>query len=870
MRANMLITSQTCYSTPCLLSAAIITVPEAISRISHLRTVGFRTLLLLNLKMTWILTVLSGACFILLGSVGDCKEKLSSRTMSFHQTQLGEKQGQVLTRQRRDDTASPSPTFTACKLPLTPYELGVLDQNTHETGFHGDDGASFTLTWVGDGTGVILVLSTISAPLDSFFEGASSRLYRSADYGKSFYDISHLINNTFIRKDFGILPGPGNSHQVILTAETPVLNNSGGVIFISTDAGVSFKSVQLPFHPAQPITFHFLNPEYLVVISIDGGLWLSVNFGAVWIKAHEGTYSYTWGSGITLFFSSSPTGTVESDRRGELLLKRTEDLGKTFTTVAENVFSFGYIGGFLFASIIETLGAPRVLYVSSDQGDNLNKAKLPSASTEQFYSVLDGDEDMIFMHVDDAGEESYFGTVYISDDRGILYSKSLEHHLFGGEGKSDFTNVTSLRGVYLTNILEEDGRIRTVITFNRGGNWRALNKPQNVECGEDEGNCNLHIHGEHSRFNSITPMLPLSDPTAIGLVIAHGSVGDSISSTRPDVFVSEDGGYSWRGALRGAHHYSILDSGGLIVAVEAHPRDGQINTIKFSTDEGQCWKVYNFTKQPIFFAGLASEPGTKTMNISVWGYRPDENNQPMWVAVTIDFQSILTRECRTDDYVQWLAHAPEGGDSAMDGCVLGYKEVFFRLKKNSVCRNGRDYVVSRQISPCPCTREDYLCDYGYYHHENSSECLKQPEAVDQTLNVCQNGEEVELIPSGYRKVPGDYCVGGFTPLRREESAKRNCGSSSQPATPSEHSALPVSVTQRETMVLVVACIGVVTVILVAVASVVYTVTRMFYRNRVPAYRFSALQFQDDPERVTVTNRASVDSDDVSVITVKRW
>lgn len=52
-------------------------------------------------------------------------------------------------------------------------------------------------------------------------------------------------------------------------------------------------------------------------------------------------------------------------------------------------------------------------------------------------------------------EDTYFGTIYTSDDRGILYSKSLERHLFGGEGKSDFTNVTSLRGVYLTNILEE-------------------------------------------------------------------------------------------------------------------------------------------------------------------------------------------------------------------------------------------------------------------------------------------------------------------------------------------------------------------------------------------------------------------------------
>lgn len=48
------------------------------------------------------------------------------------------------------------------------------------------------------------------------------------------------------------------------------------------------------------------------------------------------------------------------------------------------------------------------------------------------------------------------GTIYTSDDRGIVYSKSLERHLYtktGGE--TDFTNVTSLRGVFITSVLGE-------------------------------------------------------------------------------------------------------------------------------------------------------------------------------------------------------------------------------------------------------------------------------------------------------------------------------------------------------------------------------------------------------------------------------
>lgn len=57
--------------------------------------------------------------------------------------------------------------------------------------------------------------------------------------------------------------------QVILTADIPVVDNRGGIIFTSTDAGATFKFIQLPFHLAQPITYHFLNPDYLVALSID-------------------------------------------------------------------------------------------------------------------------------------------------------------------------------------------------------------------------------------------------------------------------------------------------------------------------------------------------------------------------------------------------------------------------------------------------------------------------------------------------------------------------------------------------------------------------------------------------------------------------
>ncbi|XP_068611668.1 sortilin [Brachionichthys hirsutus] len=788
--------------------------------------------------------LLLGVCaLLLLAAEGGSR----GRTLSFRRTpQQDDRRGR--SRPRRDAsgslTAPGGPPLTSCRIPLTLAEHKVLDDNTHETGFNGDDGSYVILTWVGDGTGVVLVLSTFSAPIESFLEGGSSRLYRSTDYGKSFHDISQRINNTFIREEFGVRVGPGSS--VILTADIPVVHNRGGIIFTSTDAGATFKFIQLPFHLAQPITYHFLNPDYLAALSIDGGLWLSLDFGAKWTKVHDGVHSFSWGAGIHLFFSYSRVDADEADERGDLVLKRTKDLGQTFTTIHEDIYSFGYIGAFLFFSVMEDSRSPRVMYFSSDQGDTFSQAVLPSASTEQFYSILDGDEDMLFMHVDNPGD-TFFGTMYTSDDRGILFYKSLERHLFDGQRKSDFTNITSLRGVYLTNRLDDDGRIRSVISFNRGGTWRQLNKPENVECGDQVQSCNLHIHGEHSCNNRIVPMLALSEPTAIGLVIAHGTVGDSLSSsTHPDVFVSSDGGYNWRGTLRGPHHYSILDSGGLIVAVEAH-HERQVKTIKFSTDEGRCWKSYNFTEQPFFFAGLASEPGTKAMSVSVWGFRPEEDAQPMWVAVTIDFQSLIRRECTEQDYEAWLAHSSDtAGESDRSGCVLGVKETYRRLKKQSACRNGRGFVVSKRETPCLCTRDDFQCDFGYYRDVNASYCV----AANKTSDICLNGEEGELPSAGYRKVPSNKCEGGFNPRLDAQTVVRPCAVSPGPGPPARSSPPTTHFdTPRERLVLILVCAGAGVIVLVAVLSAIFAVRRAVYRSRTPVYRFSNLQIQDNENGV---------------------
>ncbi|XP_048878813.1 sortilin [Brienomyrus brachyistius] len=708
----------------------------------------------------------------------------------------------------------------------------TLNSSTHPYVFR-DLSGSVSLAWVGDGTGVILALTTYQVPIFMLRFG-QSKLYRSTNYGKFFEDVTQLINNTFIRSEFGIAVGPENSGKVILTADVPGSQDISR-IFLSKDFGETFMSIDLSFEPVTQISYNPSDSEALLAVSSTNDLWLSEDFGKSWKNIHHSVCLVKWGRNGAIFFTTSLNRSCSD--RGMLELRSTSDYGKTFKTLGTKIYSFGVGGRFLFASVMADSGTLRVIHVSLDQGDTWNIAQLPAVGHEQFYSILAASDDMVFMHVDEPGD-SGFGTIYVSDDRGVVYSKSLERHLYSiTGGDTDFTNITSLRGVFMTTVLAEDGTLQTVVTFDQGGEWRPLQKPAEGSCNaplQSQEQCTFQIHASYSISAKLNvPMLPLTEPNAVGLILAHGSMSDAVSVMEPDVYVSDDGGYSWQLALKGPHHYAILDSGGLLVAVE-HTPSNTIQQIKFSTDEGQCWHVYNFTKEPIYFSGLASEPGARSMNVSLWGYRENLFSQ-FWVSITIDFEELLRRDCDINDYVEWLAHSDDISDPN-DGCMLGYKEKFLRLRKDSVCLNGRDYVVNKQPLPCQCTLDDFLCDFGYYRVENSSECVEQPDLQGKVLEFCLQGKMEQLQTKGYRKIPGDKCEGGVAPERSVTDLSSRCVSNILVT----EKQMNTSTSSTALIILVVIC-----TLLISVAAGVLFIKRYVCGGRFLVHRYSVLQQHAD-------------------------
>ena len=78
------------------------------------------------------------------------------------------------------------------------------------------------------------------------------------------------------------------------------------------------------------------------------------------------------------------------------------------------------------------------------------------------------------------------GTLYLSDATGIIFSESLSNHLYPNyEDLTDFYRVQSMRGVYIASQLADDNSIHTMITYDRGGEWQPIPRPEGLPCVDE-------------------------------------------------------------------------------------------------------------------------------------------------------------------------------------------------------------------------------------------------------------------------------------------------------------------------------------------------------------------------------------------------
>ena len=239
----------------------------------------------------------------------------------------------------------------------------------------------------------VIVLSmpgVMLGPLDIGYDTSNSSVFVSVDGGVTFTpkvgDGAEGSQEFYGRKDNGLQPSPIDKLKIIVIGYgLKAQRMRQSELWITEDAGVSWKKNALSFRVDGPILFHRYDPDLLLAYSRYNGfsVHLSKDFGKTWTQINANVRSVHWGIGKTIFTTvDEGVGVYGSPAIGRLMMSA--DLGETWTEKLAEVHSFGVEGAFIYASVSEGGDVQnRILKVSSDNGESWNHVQLPNISPDR-------------------------------------------------------------------------------------------------------------------------------------------------------------------------------------------------------------------------------------------------------------------------------------------------------------------------------------------------------------------------------------------------------------------------------------------------------------------------------------------------------
>ncbi|KAJ9597637.1 hypothetical protein L9F63_011506, partial [Diploptera punctata] len=632
--------------------------------------------------------------------------------------------------------------------------------------------------WAGEGSDVIICLardssrSTVVRP---------SAVYISYDYGNSFENKTESFKwgegNSYAFLDKFYIHPKYSSHCVFTDTQSQV-------IFVTRNYGKDITRIPLTFTPSdvifdedEPLTFLIYDK-----VAPNKQLWVTRDYGLTTNVVQDYVKTYYWASSIngapkTLYIERAEFSGISTVVSSTTLFR-----DGNYGVVIEGVVDFQVRDDFMFAT---KKGDDNNLdmYVSYKRGKFM-QAQFQSELERRAYHVADVSDGQVMVVVSHTETLSNLYVSQYMDSTRIQFILSLERIFcyfpnstwkdswlndVVDESFADMVKVQGLRGIYIASQVKISGgtnrigpeHLSSLITFDRGGEWRPLEAPM----FDDEGqltackvsdSCSLHLSQRFSQLYPVTRSVPiLTTKSAPGIIIAIGTYGQSLKG-HPGVYLSRDAGLTWRQVLRDYYFFNAGDHGGVLVAVKYFKSQGETRELLYSTDEGENWHNHNFHADYLRIYGLMTEPGENTTIFTMFG---SAIGQHQWLIVKVDLTKSFSYNCTDDDYKFW---SPSSGNGSHMPCVLGRKETYQRRIPHSNCFNGRDYDRPIKMEVCECDVEDYDCSWGFMRTMDTGLCVRNKTSGKSPYDIpssCQPGNMYHRT-KGYLKIAGDACIGG--------------------------------------------------------------------------------------------------------------
>uniref|UniRef100_A0A672PQ51 Sortilin related VPS10 domain containing receptor 2 n=1 Tax=Sinocyclocheilus grahami TaxID=75366 RepID=A0A672PQ51_SINGR len=587
--------------------------------------------------------------------------------------------------------------------------------------------------WTGENSSVILILTKYyHADSNKVLE---SSLWRSSDYGSTYTKLNLMPGTTIIVTNFCICPT--NKKKVILVSSS--INERDQMLFISTDEGSSFQRQPVSF-TVDTLLFHPSVEDKLLAYSKEAKLYISTDLGHKWtlLQDHftllKATLCYLY---VTCLIQNCSDKMVTA-----------QFLGK----IDHN--SLSVQDEYIFVKV--TTGNRTKYYVSYRRNEFV-QMRFPKYALPKDVQIVSTDENQVFLALQEWYQTDTYN-LYQSDPQGVYYSIVLENVRSTKQPEEnvliDILEARGIKGVFLAN-QKVDGKVMTLITYNKGRDWEPLAPPTTdmngkpVSCKQPD--CHLHLHLRWADNPYVSGTVHTKD-SAPGLIMGAGNLGSQLVEYKEEMYITSDCGKTWRQVFEEEHHILYLDHGGVIVAI----KDTSIPLKILNIDEGRSWSIHNFTSTSVFVDGLLSEPGDETLVMTVFGhisYRSD------WELVKVDFRQSFPRQCTEADYDSWKLTDLQG-----EKCIMGQERMYRRRKESSFCIKGKSYTSALTAKPCQCQLQLYtdvfaVTDTLYFTFTPQCSKLKQVKPNMSCVVCCS-----------YRKVIANVCEGG---LNKEQSAKQH-------------------------------------------------------------------------------------------------